>query len=1057
MRHTVGWMCLVAGVLLCCGQAWCGERVIATLNDGSKVEGEVLKKDSKVVYLSIAGTVLPLHREEIKELTTASGAAEDVKDVRKAVLYHTASRPVKSVAAHAEELGAAIVVVKTPSGLGTGWFCSPDGYVVTNHHVVANERSISITAYRLEQGRFGKEVFKKVKLIALDEHLDLALLKIEDDLDLEIPQLYIGDSTVLKEGDDVFTIGNPMGLERSTSQGIVSKVNRNMAGRLYVQTTAPISPGNSGGPLFNERGEVIGVTNMGYVTLDGLGFAIPSLYVKEFLDNVEAFAYDPDNPNAGIKYMETPLTATDGSLRFTESDFIKVGRGISCLNLADMDGDGVKEAVFVNNVKSEIGILRRRRPGETEALPTDFEDINRIPDSAGFKLETHAVSNSISSLAVADMDGDGRPDIVFHGDIDGLAVLVQQGDGTFAAPRRIHDFEIAKRTDALQVADMDGDGRPEIFALGREEFAVFETRAEPSLFPLNSSYRSSILRYELRDVNADGRLDVLLFSADKFYALHVLLQNEDGGFVEEQQVALHLSGPVEPYEVGDGAIRFLTLDKGQNRVRELVLDVEMQEHEDGRVNTAIQTIALEADTRGADDFEIADLDGDGRLDIVTVNRAGNEFMVFSGTEHGFRVSRSPSPRKVSGLRLYQTADGKAVLFSYSQEDKIFGISRAAVDGVTFPRPIDTDGWQVQSLSLADVDGAGQMLIWVQKGDGYQVGRASAEGLAQTALAVGEGSIEAGGGRLEFSEDGVKYSATLRNKPERLAFADFNGDGVSDVVVYWSYSGKESLYLGVGEGKFRAVIVDQEFLEVKKGQPLLVADIDDDGDGDVLLVQPGFVRVLKVDAKDKLYVAQQFNWQFDEVTELVPYPEVERGRFVALAGKVAKIVEFDVQAGKFRLVASIDLAGFESGHLKTGDVDGNGRTDLLLLAPGAVHIVYNRDERPMVRVRNVFDARLDYFTYWNVRPADLDGDGKDEVMLFDSKKAMFEIYRTVDDGTLKPICRQRLFEKSILQRGETDSNKLPQELAVGDLDGNGMADLVFILQDRVAVYSQSAGD
>jgi hypothetical protein len=217
-----------------------------------------------------------------------------------------------------------------------------------------------------------------------------------------------------------------------------------------------------------------------------------------------------------------------------------------------------------------------------------------------------------------------------------------------------------------------------------------------------------------------------------------------------------------------------------------------------------------------------------------------------------------------------------------------------------------------------------------------------------------------------------------------------------------------------------------------------------------------VRVLKVDAKDKLYVERQFNWKFEQVTGLVPYGGGGGApRFVALAGNLAKIVEFDMAASDFKLVATVDLAGLEPGELKVGDVDGNGRPDILLLSPTDIQILYSRDQRSVVRAKNVFDARLDYFTYWNLRPADLDGDGKDEVLLFDSKKAMFEVYRPQADGSLEPICRQRLFEKTIRQRGETDSFELPQELAVGDVDGNGKPDLVFILQDRLAIYLQDA--
>ena len=115
-----------------------------------------------------------------------------------------------------------------------------------------------------------------------------------------------------------------------------------------------------------------------------------------------------------------------------------------------------------------------------------------------------------------------------------------------------------------------------------------------------------------------------------------------------------------------------------------------------------------------------------------------------------------------------------------------------------------------------------------------------------------------------------------------------------------------------------------------------------------------------------------------------------------------------------------------------------------------------DKREALKAEVVMDAKLDNFTYWDMRPADLDGDGKDEVMLFDSKKAMFEVYRPAAGGELAPILRQRLFEKTIMQRADTDSYQMPQELAVGDMDGNGKPDLVFVLGDRVAVYLQQPG-
>ena len=112
----------------------------------------------------------------------------------------------------------------------------------------------------------------------------------------------------MKQGQPVFAIGAPLGLERSVSQGIISLKNRLENGRMYIQTTTQINPGNSGGPLFNLRGEVVGVNNMKIVAAgaEGLGFAIPGAVLKAFLKNRDAFAYDPANPNAGFRYNKPP-------------------------------------------------------------------------------------------------------------------------------------------------------------------------------------------------------------------------------------------------------------------------------------------------------------------------------------------------------------------------------------------------------------------------------------------------------------------------------------------------------------------------------------------------------------------------------------------------------------------------------------------------------------------------------------------------------------------------------------------------------------------------------
>lgn len=170
--------------------------------------------------------------------------------------------------------------------VGSGFVISPDGYVLTNNHVVENADSIKV--------RFPDEVSTdefNAKVIGTDARTDIALIKIEADK-RTFTALPLGDSASLQVGEWVVAIGNPFGLAHSVSAGIVSAKDRRDLmpnGRQglfdFIQTDASINPGNSGGPLINLRGEVIGVNAAVNASGQGLGFAIPiNLAKAEIMD-----------------------------------------------------------------------------------------------------------------------------------------------------------------------------------------------------------------------------------------------------------------------------------------------------------------------------------------------------------------------------------------------------------------------------------------------------------------------------------------------------------------------------------------------------------------------------------------------------------------------------------------------------------------------------------------------------------------------------------------------------------------------------------------------------
>jgi serine protease Do len=286
---------------------------VIELKTGQKIEGEVLKDSAGELIIDLGVDVVKIPVSQVKSRQASAPAGSETKGTKtdSSDIYTTAELPVRTIKELSQKFGEGVVLVQTPSGLGSGFIIDERGYCVTNYHVVERETRIAVTIYhRNPNGEFVRRRIDEVKIVALNPFFDLALLQVPVQKDLQFQHVFLARQSDQREGDEVFAIGNPLGLERSVSQGIISTRNRNFQGLTFIQTTAEINPGNSGGPLFNLRGEVVGVTNMKLLHGEGLGFAIPVAYVKHFLENREAFAFDKNNPNTGHRYLEAPRRKT---------------------------------------------------------------------------------------------------------------------------------------------------------------------------------------------------------------------------------------------------------------------------------------------------------------------------------------------------------------------------------------------------------------------------------------------------------------------------------------------------------------------------------------------------------------------------------------------------------------------------------------------------------------------------------------------------------------------------------------------------------------------------
>ncbi len=180
-----------------------------------------------------------------------------------------------------KEMSPAVVTITVSSsrggmGGGTGFIVDESGIVITNHHVIDHASSISV---KLLDGNWAS----KVELLVEDKDQDLAILKITTAVDVHT--VVLGDSEKVQVGERAISIGNPLGLEHTLTDGLVS-ARRTYEGKKMIQMSTPVSPGNSGGPLFNLKGEVIGVSTAqlgSYSRGQNLNLAIPINQAKEML------------------------------------------------------------------------------------------------------------------------------------------------------------------------------------------------------------------------------------------------------------------------------------------------------------------------------------------------------------------------------------------------------------------------------------------------------------------------------------------------------------------------------------------------------------------------------------------------------------------------------------------------------------------------------------------------------------------------------------------------------------------------------------------------------
>jgi serine protease Do len=214
------------------------------------------------------------------------------------VVLFTPTMSVYAIGFDAESVYESVMVVHAGNSLGSG-FAIGENCIITNAHVVDNASSISVSTY-------SGDIFEAA-VFACDEELDLAVLVV---LDAEFSPLPVADIDACRIGDDIYTIGAPKSMTYTLTKGVISAKQRMIRANEYIQIDAAINAGNSGGPLLNDSGEVLGVNTLKMSDSEGIGLAIPMRIVCAFLsdNNIEL---DDNSLVAGTLQLPEPELSTD--------------------------------------------------------------------------------------------------------------------------------------------------------------------------------------------------------------------------------------------------------------------------------------------------------------------------------------------------------------------------------------------------------------------------------------------------------------------------------------------------------------------------------------------------------------------------------------------------------------------------------------------------------------------------------------------------------------------------------------------------------------------------
>ena len=741
---------------------------------------------------------------------------------------------------------------------------------------------------------------------------------------------------------------------------------------------------------------------------------------------------------------------------FTGPETYPIDNLISQLKAADLDDDGLKDLIIVNNSRSKITLLYNQTGKTNASKPKSIRrELNELPPDARFRIESIASEKRIAALVIADLNSDEKPDIAYYGDPKELVVQYNEGTNNWSPLKRwpIDDGQLTQN--ALSSGDLNGDGRTDLVLLAENHLYLLAQNADKLLSePQKIPFSGLVKSVQVLDINGDSKDDLLLVNWENPQPFRFRLQTAGGQLGPELYFDLPPIRSYWPDDLnGDKKTEIVTIamNSGRAQISGFVRKPSETLVGDFREGQ-LQILPLSKTSKARRGAAWADVDGDGTRDLLVAEPDSGQLSLYTQRSDGSlgqgRVFATLTGVTDLSVVPATEKDQSAEIFLLSPDERQIGITHFNKDGrIPFPTILPVNGRPLV-MTLGPAKGGGVPVLAVILDDD-----------GKRSLYIRELS---GDSRTQ------KLSEGFKSTPSSVMWHDADQDGLSDLIVLVPYE-KMKILRQVSGDEFEELDIAPPGGTVE--QPWVsAADVNGDGKSELLVAQKNFLRAVVLSRKESgnrtnewsLTVKEQINGAANN-SRIVAAAALRNGTnqipslFLLDAERKALTLCERNTNGTWQIARNILLPFAEFNQLQPIALGGKKLNSIACLGPNAVAWLPLGKDKSAEEVWELSD--LDGYEtpikdgqLHDVISGDLNGDGRKDLVFLETAKNHLDIVIFDKERKLVPATRWQVFEQRSFRGRQGDQNE-PREALIEDVTGDHKNDLVVVVHDRILVYPQ----